>query len=125
MYLSWFVATLMLAGFGLSHSLWPMYLVSAVSNAGITILLIIWLTVTQRLVPASLLGRVSSLDWLVSTAGVPLSFALTGPLSAALGVRPTLIAAGTVGAAVILVFAVLVPGARRAPERDGSFAAYS
>jgi predicted MFS family arabinose efflux permease len=124
MYLSWFVATLMLAGFGLSHSLWPMYLVSAASNAGITILLIIWLTVTQRLVPSSLLGRVTSLDWLVSTAGVPASFALTGPVAAYLGVRPTLIVAGTVGAAVILAFAVLVPGAR-APERDGSFAAYS
>jgi len=124
MYLSWFVATLLLAGFGLSRSLWPVYLVSAASNAGITILLIIWLTVTQRLVPSSLLGRVSSLDWLVSTAGVPASFALTGPLSAELGVRPTLIVAGVVGAAVIAVFALLVPGAR-APERDGSFAAYS
>jgi Transmembrane secretion effector len=124
MYLSWFVATLVLAGFGLAHSLWPVYLASAVSNAGITILLIIWLTVTQRLVPSSLLGRVSSLDWLVSTALVPLSFALTGPLSATYGVRPTLIGAGTVGAAVIAIFALLVPGAR-APERDGSLSAYS
>jgi predicted MFS family arabinose efflux permease len=121
MYLSWFVATLFLAGFGIARSLWPLYLVSAVCHAGITILLIIWLTVTQRLVPSSLLGRVSSLDWLVSTAGVPASFALTGPLAASIGVRATLILAGTLGAAVILVFAVLVPGAR-APERDGSFA---
>jgi predicted MFS family arabinose efflux permease len=124
MYVSWFVATLFLAGFGLSRTLWPMYLVSAVCHGGIAILLIIWLTVTQRLVPSSLLGRVSSLDWLVSTAGVPLSFALTGPVSAALGVRTTLIVAGVVGAAVILAFAVLVPGAR-GPERDGSLATYS
>jgi DHA3 family tetracycline resistance protein-like MFS transporter len=124
MYLSWFVATLFLSGFGLSSTLWPMYLVSAVCHSGITILLIIWLTVMQRLVPSSLLGRVSSLDWLVSTAGVPISFALTGPVSAALGARATLIAAGVAGAAVILAFAVLVPGAR-APERDGSLATYS
>jgi len=119
MYASWFVATLFLAGFGLAHSLWPLYLVSAVCHGGITVLLIIWLTVVQRLVPAALLGRVSSLDWLVSTAGVPASFALTGPVSHLLGVRPTLVAAGIVGAAVIAAFALLIPGART-PERDGS-----
>jgi hypothetical protein len=124
MYASWFVGTLLLAGFGLSYAMWPLYLVSAGCQAGITILLILWLTVMQRLVPASLLGRVSSLDWLISTAGVPLSFALTGPVSAALGVRGALIWAGVAGAAVILAFAVLIPGSR-APDRDGSLATYS
>jgi hypothetical protein len=124
MYASWFVATLLLAGFGLSHAMWPLYLVSVGCQAGITILLILWLTVMQRLVPTSLLGRVSSLDWLISTAGVPLSFALTGPVAAALGVRGALIWAGVAGAAVILACAVLIPGSR-APERDGSLATYS
>ena len=36
--------------------------------------------------PASLLGRVSSLDWLISIGLLPLSYALTGPVSAAIGV---------------------------------------
>ena len=40
---------------------------------------IVWITMMQRLVPRRLLGRVSSLDWMVSIGLVPLSFALTGP----------------------------------------------
>jgi hypothetical protein len=124
MYASWFVGTILLAGFGLADAMWPLYLVSVGCQAGITILLVLWLTVMQRLVPTSLLGRVSSLDWLISTAGVPLSFALTGPVAAALGVRGALIWAGVAGAAVILACAVLIPGSR-APERDGSLATYS
>ena len=39
-----------------------------------------------------MLGRVSSLDWLISIGLLPLSFALTGPVSAAIGVRETLVA---------------------------------
>jgi DHA3 family tetracycline resistance protein-like MFS transporter len=81
--------------------------------------LVYWFTLVQRLVPSSLLGRVSSLDWLVSTAGVPLSFALVGPVAAAIGARQTLILAGAAGATVILAFAILIPGTRD-PETDGS-----
>jgi hypothetical protein len=75
----------------------------------------------QRLVPTELLGRVFSLDWMISLGGVPLSFAIVGPLAAAIGARTTLIAAGVVGASVTLLF-MLIPGAR-GPERDGSLAA--
>ena len=44
---------------------------------------IIWITLLQTLVPRELLGRVSSLDWLVSIGLVPVSFALTGPVAGA------------------------------------------
>jgi hypothetical protein len=54
------------------------------------------------MVPASLLGRVSSFDWFISTALVPLSYALTAPLAAAIGPRGTLVAVGVVGAATTL-----------------------
>ena len=47
----------------------------------------------HRLVPTSLLGRVSSLDWLVSVSLIPVSFALTGPIADAVGVGLTLIGA--------------------------------
>ena len=43
---------------------------------------IAWATVKQRHVPSKLLGRVSSLDWLISIGLLPLSYALTGPISA-------------------------------------------
>ena len=55
---------------------------------------IVWATTKQRHVPAALLGRVSSLDWLISIGLLPLSFALTGPVAAAIGVRATLVGAG-------------------------------
>ncbi|HEY2439651.1 MAG TPA: hypothetical protein VGI07_05445, partial [Solirubrobacteraceae bacterium] len=61
---------------------------------------IAWATAKQRHVPAALLGRVSSLDWLISIGLLPVSYALTGPVSAAVGVRTTLVAAGILGAAV-------------------------
>lgn len=119
MYGAWGLATFALVGFGIADELWPMYLVSAVSSACITVLLILWTTLMQRMVPARFLGRVSSLDWMLSTAGTPASYALTGPVSSVLGPQATLIAAGSVGAVVVLLAAVVVPGAR-APERDGS-----
>ncbi len=45
-------------------------------------------------------ARVHELDWFVSIGLAPLSFALTGPASAALGVDATLIIAGVVPAVV-------------------------
>jgi DHA3 family tetracycline resistance protein-like MFS transporter len=72
---------------------------------------IVWVTLKQREVPAALLGRVSSLDWLISIGLLPLSFALTGPVSAAVGAQATLVVAGVAGAAVTLA-GLLVPGVR-------------
>ena len=38
---------------------------------------IVWATMKQQNVPARLLGRVSSVDWLISIGLLPVSFALT------------------------------------------------
>ena len=122
MYSAWALGTFLLVGFGFAHSLWPMYLVSALCQAMFTILMVNWFTVFQLLVPTHIRGRVSSLDWFISTAGVPLSFALTGPIAAALGARHTLIGAGIAGGSVIVLTALLIPGIVD-PERDGSLAA--
>jgi hypothetical protein len=78
---------------------------------------IAWLTLVQRAVPERLLGRVTSLDWLVSTSLLPISFALTGPVAAALGVRATLIGAGVLGAVVTAAFFFLLPGLRDIERR--------
>ena len=118
LYLVWAVGMLMTAGFGLVSSVWQAMAVAFVSESCITALIVIWFTLLQRLVPGNLLGRVSSLDWLISIGGVPLSFAVVGPLAAAFGVDATLIGAGLIGAVVTIGF-MLFPGARD-PERDGS-----
>jgi hypothetical protein len=106
------------AGFGIATSVWQAMLVALVAETSITILIVIWYTLLQRLVPSHLLGRVSSLDWMISIAGVPLSFAIVGPAADAFGVDATLIAAGVLGGALTLAF-MFYPGAR-APEREGS-----
>jgi DHA3 family tetracycline resistance protein-like MFS transporter len=86
-------------------------LVSLAFNALETAGTIVWATAKQRHVPAALLGRVSSLDWLISIGLLPLSFALTGPVTAAIGVQATLVGAGVLGAAVMLG-GLLLPGVR-------------
>jgi DHA3 family tetracycline resistance protein-like MFS transporter len=72
---------------------------------------VVWATVKQRHVPSSMLGRVSSLDWMISIGLLPISFALTAPVAGVFGVRATLIGAGLVGAAITLA-ALFLPGMR-------------
>jgi hypothetical protein len=55
---------------------------------------------------------------MISLGGVPLSFAIVGPIAGAIGARTTLLWAGVLGGGVTLAF-MFIPGAR-APERDGS-----
>ena len=122
LYWAWALSAFAMIGFGVSGTIWHAMLASFVMESGITVLLVLWYTVIQRLVPSSILGRVSSLDWLISVAGLPASFALVGPLAESVGTRGTLVLAGAVGGGVILLFLYLVPGSR-SPERDGSIAA--
>ena len=121
LYVSWALGMLMTAGFGVVDSIWQGMVVAFVSEGSITVLVIVWVTLVQRLVPIDLLGRVFSLDWMISLGGVPLSFAIVGPIAAAIGARTTLIWAGVLGAVVTLLF-MFIPGAR-GPERDGSLVA--
>jgi DHA3 family tetracycline resistance protein-like MFS transporter len=111
-YSVWALATVAVAGYGLANALWGLMLASLVFNSLETIGTIAWATVKQRHVPADLLGRVSSLDWLISIGLLPVSFALTGPVSGAIGIRATLIGAGLLGG-LITAGALLVPGVTR------------
>ena len=75
------------AGYGLGTAVWHLMIASALFNSLETAGTIVWATMKQRHVPANMLGRVSSLDWLISIGLLPLSFALTGPVSGAIGAR--------------------------------------
>jgi DHA3 family tetracycline resistance protein-like MFS transporter len=118
LYLAWAIAMFGTAGFGLVTGVWQAMIVALATEACITILIVIWYTLVQRLVPNDLLGRVTSLDWMISIAGVPLSFAIVGPAASAIGARMTLVLAGILGGGITLVV-MFLPGARD-PERDGS-----
>ena len=108
-YLTWTFATLAVAFYGLATAVWQLMLASLAFNLLETAGTIVWATMKQRLVPGALLGRVSSLDWLISIGLLPLSFALTAPVTLLLGARLTLIGAGVAGAAVTFG-GLLLPG---------------
>jgi len=117
MYITWTAATLAVAGYGLAQGLWGLMLASVLFNTLETAGTIAWATAKQRHVPASLLGRVSSLDWLISIGLLPVSYALAGPVSSAIGVRSTLIGAGVLGA-VVTFAPLLIPSVRRVDDDD-------
>jgi MFS family permease len=119
MYAAFAVAMLATSGFGVVTSIWQAAIVAFVAEGAITLMMVFWSTLQGLLVPDHLLGRVSSLDGMIVTAGAPLSFAAVGPLASAIGADATLIWTGVLGAVVIITFCLCIPGAR-APERDGS-----
>lgn len=94
MNLLWAFGCLPLAVFGLADQIWVMavaaFLVGAAFNGGV----VIWGTLLQRRVPAEMLGRVSSLDFFVSLAFMPVSMAVAGPAGESLGLPVVFLIAG-------------------------------
>jgi MFS family permease len=115
MYVAWAIATLAVAGYGLGTATWQLALACVVVNGLEAAGTVAWATTKQKLVPGSMLGRVSSVDWFVSTALLPLSYALAAPVAHWLGVQATLTGAGLIGAVVTFGF-LFLPG-MRGPER--------
>ncbi|HEX6474765.1 MAG TPA: MFS transporter [Candidatus Limnocylindria bacterium] len=115
MYASWAIGVLLLAGYGVMTALWQAMLIGLITATLFEVGSIIWITLLQTEVPRELLGRISSLDWLVSTGLVPVSFALTGPVAGALGPQNTIIAAALIGS-VLMGGLLFFPGVRD-PER--------
>jgi MFS family permease len=111
MYVWWTVATLAVAGYGLATGAWGLALAAVVVNGAEAVGAVIWATLKQRRIPNSMLGRVSSIDWCLSSALLPLSYALTVPLAHYLGARTMLVMAGAGGAAMTLGF-LFLPGMR-------------
>jgi hypothetical protein len=110
-YATWAVATLGVAGYGLAQTrgqaMAAAALIAGCEAAGA----VAWTTTKQRFIPSQLLGRVSSFDWFISLALVPLSYALSAPAAAHWGARATLVGAGVVGALLTAAF-LFVPGVR-------------
>ena len=115
MYLAWTIGTAALAGYGVMTALWQPMLIAGISGATFMLGQVIWTSLLQELVPRELLGRVSSVDWLVSVGLVPVSFALTGPISGLVGSTATMVGGGLFAAAVTIAL-LFVPRVRD-PER--------
>jgi DHA3 family tetracycline resistance protein-like MFS transporter len=117
---AWALAMLPLIGFALGTAVWQLMLFAALHGAMITVGLIVFTTLQQLLVPSAVLGRVQSLEWFASVALVPVSFALTSPVAAALGSHTTLILAGSTAATLVTgMFVVFrMRGEERRPLPD-------
>jgi DHA3 family tetracycline resistance protein-like MFS transporter len=116
MYLGWALATLELVLFAFAGSAWQFMGIALAGGLAETVGNVTWGTLMGSRVPPELLGRVSSVDWQVSIALIPVSFALAGPIGEALGTKATLIGAGLLGT-IATVALLAVPGVRD-PERE-------
>jgi MFS family permease len=86
--------------------------------AGLTFLNEVWFATVPQLIPADVLARASSFDWLISIIAMPVGFAVSGPVADHIGIPTTLVAAAVI-MAVPCALVVLVPGVRhvkRTPE---------
>ena len=90
----WSVGSIPLVVVGVTSS-FPMmavatFVIGVTDGAG----MVIWGTLLQRRVPTEMLGRVSSLDFFVSLAFMPVSFAIVGPLSKVVSMETIFLVAG-------------------------------
>jgi MFS family permease len=103
MNLFWGAGCLPLAVVGVATDVWVIAVAVFVVGVCFSAPMVIWGTLLQRRVPPHMLGRVSSLDFFVSLAFMPLSMALAGPVSAGIGLGATFALAGLVPTAIAAV----------------------
>jgi MFS family permease len=108
MILMWGLGSLPFAVVGVAEALWVMFAALFVVGATYTAAMVIWGTLLQRRVPDGLRGRVSSLDFFVSLALMPVSMAIAGPAGAAFGLAAVFLVAGFVPV-LLAAAAILVP----------------
>jgi MFS family permease len=107
MNLLWGVGCLPFVVMGVATQLWMVVAAAFALGALFSAPMVIWGTLLQRRVPPHLLGRVSSLDFFVSVSLMPVSMALAGPVSEAIGLRATFLIAGIVPVVVAVAAIVL------------------
>ncbi len=115
-FVAWSGTAFSLVGYAVATAVWQAMLVSFFSVACLTTGGIVWNTLLQRAVPSTMIGRVSSVDWLLSAALAPISYVLTGPVAAELGAKATLFRAGIASSAVMLLVLLLVPAIHNEQE---------
>ena len=86
------------------------------AGIGVETFAILWDTAMQQEIPADRLSRVYSYDALGSWALVPLGYAIAGPVSEAIGTRPTLMGAAALSL-LATVSVLFVPEVRHLRRR--------
>ena len=122
MMVSWGVGSLPLAAVGIMDSFWALAAALFVFGATGSVGMVLWGTLLQRRVPPHLLGRVSSLDFFVSLALMPVSMALAGPAAEVLPIWLIFLVAGCVCPVVAVVASIVakMPQDELAHPLDGA-----
>src|SRR6476646_7059119 len=105
------------AVYGSGVGLVAMCVLQCASGVGVTLFFTLWEVSLQEHVPGEALSRVSSFDYLASTALMPVGAAVVGPIAAAAGTQETLLAMSAIGVACALAF-LAVPEVRRLPRPE-------
>ncbi|MFX0040864.1 MAG: MFS transporter [Candidatus Heimdallarchaeota archaeon] len=74
-----------------------MAIILGITGITIPILNTVYLTIMQQKVPADKMGRLSSLDWAISSAITPIATIITGPLSNVIGVTSLFLFCSIIG----------------------------
>lgn len=90
---------------------WTILLAFFVAGVAFEPFMVFYSTAMQREIPQDTLARVSSLDWMLSFALMPIGLAISGPLADALG-QDVVLAGAAVSLVTISLVVLLVPGVR-------------
>jgi MFS family permease len=112
-YVGWGASIFMIGAFGLGTNEAELLVFGFVAGLGTSIGNAIWGTLMHTLVPRALLGRVTSIDWMVSLSLMPVAAAASGLIAGAAGARVTLVGAGLIGGGVCVLFLLASSDLRR------------
>jgi MFS family permease len=110
MWIGWGLAGVAIGLAGLAPDVWILGPVYAVATALLMFGNALWNPLMQQRVPRHLLGRASSVDWMLSLGLSPLGIVVAGALAGVIGTRTTMFAGGLLSAGAALC--LLVPGVR-------------
>lgn len=100
-YGAWLLASLMLLAVGLPIGVAGVCLAFFIQGAALAGLGLSWMNTLQEFVPADLLGRVASIDLLVSSGLLPIGYGLAGIAADRLGASLVFVLGGATSASVI------------------------
>jgi DHA3 family tetracycline resistance protein-like MFS transporter len=108
MWLAWSAAPLLVIPFGLAPTAWIATIFVFVVGILLMVGNILWGSLMQSEVQKEVLGRVSSVDWMMSLGLSPVGVAVAGAVSGMVGIRVTIIVPGLVIGVTSLVTLVAV-----------------
>lgn len=106
MWLAWGTAPLIAIPFGLAPTAWVAVVFAFIVGLLLMVGNILWGSLMQSEVPKEVLGRVSSVDWMVSLGLSPVGVAIAGAVAGTVGIRVTIVVPGVIiGVTALLVVA--------------------